>query len=64
MEPSQAGGELAAELLRGATKGLFNLGRKGLSEAVKSDAAKNVVKGIANKYLDQALDHPRRPRGS
>ena len=56
MEPSQAGGELAAELLRGATKGLFNLGRKGLSNAVKSDAAKNVVKGIANKYLDQALD--------
>ena len=43
-------------MLRGATKGLFNLGRKGLSEAVKSDAAKNVVKGIANKYLDQALD--------
>ena len=43
-------------MLRGATKGLFNLGRKGLSNAVKSDAAKNVVKGIANKYLDQALD--------
>ena len=56
MEPSQAGGELAAELLRGATKGLFNLGRKGLSNAVKSDAAKNTIKGIANKYLDQALD--------
>ena len=54
--PSQAGGELAAELLRGATKGLFNLGRKGLSNAVKSDAAKNTIKGIANKYLDQALD--------
>ena len=56
MEPSQAGGELAAELLRGATKGLFNLGRKGASEAVKSDLAKNTIKGIANKYLDQALD--------
>ena len=54
--PSQAGGEFAAELLRGATKGLFNLGRKGLSNAVKSDAAKNTIKGIANKYLDQALD--------
>ena len=56
MEPSQAGGEFGAELLRGATKGLFNLGRKGLSNAVKSDAAKNTIKGIANKYLDQALD--------
>ena len=43
-------------MLRGATKGLFNLGRKGASEAVKSDLAKNTIKGIANKYLDQALD--------
>ena len=43
-------------MLRGATKGLFNLGRKGLSNAVKSDAAKNTIKGIANKYLDQASD--------
>ena len=43
-------------MLRGATKGLFNLGRKGLSNAVKSDAAKNTIKGIANQYLDQALD--------
>ena len=43
-------------MLRGATKGLFNLGRKGASEAVKSDLAKKTIKGIANKYLDQALD--------
>ena len=54
--PSQAGGEFAAELLRGATKGLFNLGRKGLSEAVKSNALRQNVKSVANKYLDQALD--------
>ena len=54
--PSQAGGLLGAELLRGATKGLFNLGRKGASEAVKSDYAKQKIKDIANKYLDQALD--------
>ena len=54
--PSQAGGELAAELLRGATKGLFNLGRKGASEAIKSDYAKQKIKDVANKYLDQALD--------
>ena len=43
-------------MLRGATKGLFNLGRKGASEAVKSDYAKQKVKDVANKYLDQALD--------
>ena len=58
--PSQAGGkkggELGAELMKGAVKGLFNLGRKGASEAVKSDYAKQKIKGIANKYLDQALD--------
>ena len=54
--PSQAGGLLAEALIKGATKGLFNLGRKGASEAVKSDYAKQKIKGIANKYLDQALD--------
>ena len=54
--PSQAGGLLGAELLKGATKGLFNLGRKGASEAVKSDYAKQKIKDVANKYLDQALD--------
>ena len=54
-EPSQAGGLLGAELLKGATKDLFNLGRKGASEAVKSDYAKQKIKDVANKYLDQAL---------
>ena len=37
-------------------KGLVNLGRKGASEAVKSDYAKQKIKDVANKYLDQALD--------
>ena len=54
--PSQAGGELGAELMKGAVKGLLNLGRKGASEAVKSDYAKQKIKDVANKYLDQALD--------
>ena len=54
--PSQAGGLLAEALIKGATKGLYNLGRKGASEAVKSNYAKQETKGIANKYLDQALD--------
>ena len=56
MVPSQAGGELGAELMKGAVKGLFNLGRKGASEAVKSNYAKQKIKDVANKYLDQALD--------
>ena len=43
-------------MLRGATKGLFNLGRKGVSNAVKSNYAKQKIKSIANQYLDQALD--------
>ena len=55
-EPSQAGGLLGEALLKSATKGLFNLGRKGASEAVKSDYGKQKIKGIANKYLDQASD--------
>ena len=57
IEPSQAGGNLLGEaLLKGSVKGLFNLGRAGASKAIKSDYAKQQIKGIANKYLDQALD--------
>ena len=54
--PSQAGGLLTEALMKGAVKGLYNLGRKGASEAVKSDYAKQKIKDVANKYLDQALD--------
>ena len=43
-------------LLKSATKGLFNLGRKGASEAIKSNLVKRRIKETANKYLDQALD--------
>ena len=32
------------------------LGKKGLSQAVKSDFAKKKIKNLANKYLDEALD--------
>ena len=37
-------------------KSLHNLGRLGASKAVKSDFAKPKIKGVANKYSDQALD--------
>ena len=41
---------------KSALKGLYNLGRIGASKAIKSDFAKNKMKSMANKYLDQALD--------
>ena len=43
-------------MLKGSVKGLFNLGRAGAAKAVKSDIAKQKIKEVANKYLDQALD--------
>ena len=43
-------------LLKGAVKGLYNLGRKGASEAVKSNLVKRKIKATANQYLDKALD--------
>ena len=42
--------------LKAGLKGAFNLGRIGASKAIKSDFAKQKIKGMANKYLDQALD--------
>ena len=47
---------LTEALLKGAVKGLYNLGRKGASEAVKSNLVKRKLKSMTNKYLDQALD--------
>ena len=47
---------LTEELFKMATKGLYNLGRAGASKAIKSNYAKKKIKGMADKYLDQALD--------
>ena len=54
--PSQTGGLLSEIILKDSLKGLYNLGRIGASKAIKSDFAKQKIKGMANKYLDQALD--------
>ena len=43
-------------LIKGAAKGLYNLGRIGASKAIKSNYAKQKIKEMSNKYLDQALD--------
>ena len=51
IEGSHSLGEIAA---KGASKGLYNLGRVGVSKAIKSDFAKQKIKGIANEFLDQA----------
>ena len=48
--------ELIVKGLASGAKGLFNLGRKGASEAIKSDAAKKKFKEIGQKYLDQVID--------
>ena len=47
---------LTEELFKMATKGLYNVGRLGASKAIKSNYAKKKIKGMAAKYLDQALD--------
>ena len=62
--PSQAGGfldivnshSLGEMAFKAGTKGLFNLGRLGLSKAIKSDFAKKKIKRMTGKYLDQMLD--------
>lgn len=46
-------GEVA---LKSSLNALAFLGRRGLSQAVKSDFTKKNIKGVANKYLDQAFD--------
>ena len=48
--------ELIVKGLASGAKGLFNLGRRGASEAIKSDAAKKKFKEIGQKYLDQVID--------
>lgn len=42
--------------MKSSLNGLAFLGRRGLSQAVKSDFTKKNIKGVANKYLDQAID--------
>ena len=48
--------ELFVKGLASVAKGLFNLGRRGSIEAIKSEAAKKKFKEIGQKYLDQVID--------
>lgn len=64
-EPSQAGGRIfdpykahsvSEALLKSGINAAALLGRKGLSNLVKSDFVKNNIKNFANKYVNQAID--------
>ena len=48
--------ELIVKGLASGAKGLFNLDRRGASEAIKSETAKKKFKEIGQKYLDQVID--------
>ena len=56
--PQEGGGfdELIVKGLAAGTKGLFNLGRAGVSRAIKSDYARKKIKQAGQKYLDQVVD--------
>ena len=45
--------ELTVTGLAAGAKGLFNLGRKGVAEWIKSDFARNRIKSIGHQYLDR-----------
>ena len=48
--------ELIVKGLAAGAKGLFNLGRRGVAEGIKSDFAKNKIKSIGHQYLDRLVD--------
>ena len=48
--------ELIVKGLAAGAKGLFNLGRRGVSQAIKSETAKKKFKQMSQKYLDQVID--------
>ena len=48
--------ELIVKGLAAGAKGLFNLGRQGVSRAIKSDFAKRKFKQMGDKYVNQVID--------
>ena len=48
--------ELIVKGLASGAKGLFNLGRQGVSRAIKSNAAKKKFRQIEDKYLEEVID--------
>ena len=48
--------ELIVKGLPAGAKGLFNSGRRGVAEGIKSDFARNKIKSIGHQYLDRLVD--------
>ena len=48
--------ELFVKGLVAGAKGLFNLGRRGVAEGIKSDFARNKIKSIGHQCLDRLVD--------
>ena len=48
--------ELIIKGLAAGAKGLFNLGKRGVAEGIKSDFARNKIKSIGHQYLDRLVD--------
>ena len=48
--------ELIVKGLASGAKGLFNLGREGVSRAIKSDTAKKKFRQIGDKYLNEVIN--------
>ena len=48
--------ELIVKGLAAGAKGLFDLGRRGASQAIKSDFVRGKIKSVGKRYLDQAVD--------
>ena len=48
--------ELIVKGLAAGAKGLYNIGKRGASRAIKSDYVKDKVKGIGKRYLNRAID--------
>ena len=48
--------ELIVKGLAAGAKGLFNLGKRGVAEGIKSDFARNKIKSIGHPYLDKLVD--------
>lgn len=56
--PIQGSGfdELIVKGLAAGAKGLVNLGKRGVSQAIKSDAVRDRIKSIGRRYLDDFVD--------
>ena len=48
--------ELIVKGLAAGAKRLFNLGRQGVAEGIKSDFARNKIKSIGRQHLDELVD--------